>query len=165
MASEWVMYLSVLALGVLTIAGVSLSFEVMNLRVTENTVEVGLSETTSFIAKELKSVLELGMMNDPLTLVQINRSFSLPSDLAGHQYEIHFKVLPNSNHWFIEGEDTTDSKTEIVEYETTIPWRNVTLYNDQGTGLPIIRSSSFQHYVKFIRASGTSSIRIYIGSI
>ncbi|MHA1185572.1 MAG: hypothetical protein ACTSSK_01655 [Candidatus Heimdallarchaeota archaeon] len=85
MASEWVMYLSVVAIGVLMIAGVTLTFNSISMNTIENTVAVGLNEVVNTVAKEIKTVLELGMNADPLSRIAINRTFSLPFDFSWPQ--------------------------------------------------------------------------------
>ena len=162
MASEWVMYLSVVAIGVLMIAGVTLTFNSINMNTIENTVEVGLNEVANTVAKEIKTVLELGMNADPLARIAINRTLSLPFELSGHKYQISFKVFPGANHWFIEAIDTTDTAAREITYETIIPWRNVTLTNAAGVGLPILDSSNYQHHINFFSAEGSVTFRIYI---
>lgn len=162
MASEWVMYISVVAIGVLAIAGVTLTFNTINLNTVENTVEVGLREISTTIANELKAVLELGANTDPLTRVEINRTLDLPRRIAGHEYEVNFLVFPGANHWFIEAVDTTDSTISEFIFETTVPWQGVSLSNKAGTGLPIISSSNYQHHIDFIRTAGSNSFTIYI---
>lgn len=162
MASEWVMYLSVIAIGVLAIAGVTLTFNTINLNTVENTVEVGLTEAIQTVAREIKSVLELGLNTEPLTRVAINRTLSLPTDLSGHEYQITFKVLPGAKNWIIEGVDITDTDSDEVPYETTIPWQSVSLTNEGGTGLPVIKSIDAQHHIDFIRATGSNTFTIYI---
>jgi len=82
MASEWVMYISVVAIGVLAIAGVTLTFNAINTNTLENTIEVGLNEISTTIAEELKNILEIGLNTDPLTRVVINRTLNLPTDLS-----------------------------------------------------------------------------------
>ena len=162
MASEWVMYLSVLAIGVLTIAGVTITFNSINVNTIENTVEVGLNEVATEVAKELKDLLEFGLATDPLTRVMINRTMSLPTDIASHFYEIRFRVLPGTNHWFIEAYDVTDIDIPTIIYETALPWRNVTLSNAAGTGLPVLESQNLQHNLCFYRSEGTTTFRLYV---
>jgi hypothetical protein len=162
MASEWVMYLSVVAIGVLMIAGVTLTFNSININTIENTVEVGLNEVVNTVAKEIKSVLEMGMNADPISRIAINRTFSLPFDFSGHKYQVSFRVIPGANHWFIEAADTTDDNINEITYETIVPWRNVTLTNKAGTGLPILSSENFQHHIDFYSAAGSTAFRIYI---
>ncbi|MHA1243218.1 MAG: hypothetical protein ACTSP7_01475 [Candidatus Heimdallarchaeota archaeon] len=162
MASEWVMYLSVVAIGVLMIAGVTLTFNSISMNTIENTVAVGLNEVVNTVAKEIKTVLELGMNADPLSRIAINRTFSLPFDFSGHKYQISFKVLPGANHWFIEAADITDENINEISYETIVPWRNVTLTNAAGTGLPLLLSENYQHHIDFFSAEGSESFRIYI---
>lgn len=162
MASEWVMYLSVVAIGVLMIAGVTLTFNSININTIENTVEVGLNEVVNTVAKEIKTVLELGMNADPISRIAINRTFSLPFELSGHKYQVSFKVLPGANHWFIEAADITDTNIGEMTYETIVPWRNVTLTNAAGSGLPLLLSENYQHHINFFSAEGSLTFRIYI---
>lgn len=162
MASEWVMYLSVVAIGVLTIAGVTITFNTINLNTIENTIEVGLNEAIQTVSQELKSVLELGMNTDPLARVNINRTLNLPTDLSGHEYRITFRVLPGAKNWILEGIDTSDDTFDELSYETTLPWRDVTLSNKAGTGLPVINSYNNQHQISFVRAAGSDAFTIYI---
>ena len=162
MASECVMYISVISIGVLLIAGVSLTFNAITNNTLENTVEAGLDEIVNIIYMELKNVLELGMQMDPLTRVVLNRSLDLPRDIAGHFYTINFKVLPGAKHWFIEAVDLNDRTINPIIYESTIPWRNVTLVSGTGTGLPTINSNEAQHYLCFQRSEGTETFRIRI---
>ncbi|HUT82039.1 MAG TPA: hypothetical protein VMZ29_12635 [Candidatus Bathyarchaeia archaeon] len=162
MASEWVMYLSVIAIGVLTIAGVTLTFNAINTNTLENTVEIGLNEIVSTVASELKNVLELGLQTDPLTAVTINRSLDLPSELSGHNYLVQFKILPSGKHWYIEAVDTIQDNTVVI-FETTLPWRDVSLTSPDGLSLPLIQSNvGDQHYVCFLRNEGTQAFRIII---
>ncbi|NHJ47571.1 MAG: hypothetical protein FK733_07275 [Asgard group archaeon] len=162
MASEWIMYLSIVSIGVLTIAGVSLTFNAINVNTIENTVEIGLNEIVNTIAEELKYVLELGLQSDPLTRVNINRSLELPTDLSGYEYEVDFKILPGAKHWYIEAKVLSDADISEIEYETTIPWQDVTLTSTDGFGLPIISSLHDQHFVSFIRNQGTEAFRIIV---
>ncbi|MHA1126146.1 MAG: hypothetical protein ACTSO7_14445 [Candidatus Heimdallarchaeota archaeon] len=162
MPSEWVMYLSVVAIGVLMIAGVTLTFNSISMNTIENTVEVGLNEVVNLVAKELKSVLELGMNADPISRIAINRTFSLPPDLSGHKYQVSFRVLPGANHWFIEAADVTDTDMGEVTYETVVSWRDVTLTNAAGTGLPLLESDNVQHHINFFSAEGSITFRIFI---
>lgn len=162
MASEWIMYISVVAIGVVAIAGVTLTFNTINMNTIESTVEVGLNDVLNSIAEELKNVLELGMSTDPQTRVAINRTLSLPLDISGHHYEISFKVLPGAKHWFMEATDITDSSISEISFETTIPWQDVSLVNKAGTGLPLLSSNSFQQHIDFIRAAGSNTFTIYI---
>jgi hypothetical protein len=162
MASEWVMYLSVVAIGVLTIAGVSLTFTAINQNTIENTIEVGLNEVLNTVAEELKNVLELGLQSDPLTYVYINRSLVLPTDLSGHDYEVYFKVLPGAKHWFIEAQDIQDTDIPEKSFETSIPWNDVSLLAVDGLSLPVISSLYDQHFITFIRNQGTEAFRIII---
>lgn len=162
MASEWVMYISVLGLGVLLIAGVTLTFNNLNNNTIENNIEIGLLEINSLIAKELKTIFELGVNSDPNTPVTINRTLSLPTDLSGHQYRIEFTITGDANHWIIVGSDITDNQVDEVRLETSLAWRSVSLFNKKGTGLPTIQSNNFQHYLSFIRTAGTSIYKIYI---
>ncbi|NHK32971.1 MAG: hypothetical protein FK730_16610 [Asgard group archaeon] len=161
MASEWIMYISVIAIGVLTIAGVTLSFNAINTTTLENTVEVGLKEVVNTIAEELKNVLELGLQMDPLTRVNINRSLDLPLALSGHEYEVYFKIFVGAKHWFIEANDLSNDDLEVV-FETTIPWQDVTLTSVGGIGLPVISSLYDQHFISFVRSEGTESFRIIV---
>ena len=162
MASEWVMYISVVAIGVLAIAGVTLTFNAINTNTLENTVEVGLNEIVNTVAEELKNILEIGLNTDPLTRVVINRTLNLPTDLSGHSYEVHFRVLPGAKHWYVEAVDIDDPEVDNIPYETTIPWRNVTLSSAGGTGLPVIYSYETQHYMSFVRNEGSDAFRIII---
>jgi len=162
MASEWVMYISVVAIGVLAIAGVTITFNAINQSTLENTIEVELNEIATIIANELKDILELGLSMDPLTQVMINRSLSLPLDVSGHSYEVSFKVLSGAKHFFIEARDTSDQDVDAVQFETTVPWGNVTLSNVAGNGLPLITSGVLQHFISFQRAEGTDSFKIVI---
>ena len=162
MASEWVMYISVIAIGVIAIAGVTLTFNTINTNTIESTVEVGLNDVLNTVAEELKNVLELGLQTDPLTKVAINRTLSLPADISGHRYEVSFKVLPGAKHWFMEATDITDSSISDIPFETTVPWQDVTLVNKAGTGLPLLSSDSFQQHIDFIRAAGSNTFTIYI---
>ncbi|MBK5112355.1 MAG: hypothetical protein KGD59_10420 [Candidatus Heimdallarchaeota archaeon] len=162
MASEWVMYISVIAIGVLTIAGVTITFNAINQSTLENTIEVELNEVATTIASELKDMLELGLSMDPLTQVMINRSLSLPYDVSGHSYEVTFIALPGAKHFFIKAVDTSDQDVSTIQFETTIPWRNVTLSNVAGTGLPQITSGVLQHFISFQRTEGTDSFKIVI---
>ena len=57
--------------------------------------------------------------------------------------------------------DRTDTNIE-VPFETTIPWRDVTLTNQDGTGIPILESVNNQHHIIFYRADGSNTFRIYI---
>ena len=114
MASEWVMYISVAAIGILLIAGVTLTFNTINLNTIENTVEVGLNDVANTIANEIKDVLEFGLSElattaDITTQIAINRTVVLPEDISGHDYEIVFKVFPGAKHWIIEAQDVTDT--------------------------------------------------------
>ncbi|MCF2143012.1 MAG: hypothetical protein ACTSXO_06310 [Candidatus Heimdallarchaeota archaeon] len=162
MPQEWVMYISVVAIGVLTIAGVTLTFNSINTTTLENTIEVGLNEVAFSVAQEIKNVLELGLQQDLTGRVIINRSLILPLDLSSHDYQITFRILPGANHWFIEASDLTDSNIQEVVFETTIPWRNVTLVSPSGLGLPVITSTLDQHYVAFQSLEGTEAFRIII---
>ncbi len=162
MASEWVMYISVVAIGVLTIAGVTITFNAINQSTLENTIEVELNEVATIIANELKDILELGLSMDPLTQVMINRSLTLPFDVSGHSYEVSFTALPGAKHFFIEATDTSDQAIGSVQFETTVPWRNVTLSNVAGNGLPLITSGELQHFISFQRTEGTDSFKIVI---
>ncbi|MHA1212067.1 MAG: hypothetical protein ACTSSH_06365 [Candidatus Heimdallarchaeota archaeon] len=163
MASEWVMYLSVIALGVLTIAGVTITFNAISNSTLENTVEVGLNEVVSTVAQELKGVLELGLQSDPLTAVTINRTLDLPDDLVGHDYEVYFKIYPSSKHWFIQAVDITSDKTSEILFETTLPWADVTIQSPGSLSLPILSSTSdLQHYICFFRIEGAQAFSIII---
>jgi hypothetical protein len=162
MANEWIMYLSIVSIGVLTIAGVSLTFNAINVNTVENTVEIGLNEVINTVAEELKYVLELGLQSDPLTRVYINRSLELPTDLSGYEYQVTFKILPYANHWFIEAEVLSDDDIEPIEFETTIPWQDVSLTSSDGLGLPVISSLYDQHFVSFVRNQGTEAFRIMV---
>lgn len=162
MASEWVMYISVIAIGVIAISGVTLTFNAININTIESTVEVGLNDVLNTVAEELKNVLELGMSTDPQTRVAINRTLSLPIGISGHHYEISFKVLPGAKHWFMVAIDSSDSSISEIPFETTIPWQDVSLVNKAGTGLPLLYSESFQQHIDFIRAAGSNTFTIYI---
>ncbi len=162
MASEWVMYISVIAIGVLTIAGVTITFNTINQATLENTIEVELNEIATTIATELKDLLEFGLSMDPLTYIMLNRSLSLPYDVKGHSYEVSFTALPGAKHYFIRAADTTDQGVGEIQFETTIPWRNVTLSGVAGIGLPVITGGEFQHFISFQRAEGTDSFKIVI---
>lgn len=162
MASEWIMYISVVALGVLTIAGVTLTFNAINTNTLEDTVEVGLNEVVNTISEHIKNVLELGLQQDPLTEVIINRTLNLPTDISGHDYQITFRILPGANHWFINAIDVNDEGVSEILFETTIPWRDVTLVDADGSGLPVVTSSLEQHFVAFQSNEGTEAFRIII---
>ncbi len=162
MASEWVMYISVIAIGVIAIAGVTMTFNMINTNTIESTVEVGLNDVLNTVAEELKNVLELGMGTDPQTRVAINRTLSLPIDISGHHYEISFKVLPGAKHWFMVAIDNSDASISEIPFETTVPWQDVSLVNKAGTGLPLLSSDSFQQHIDFIRAAGSNTFTIYI---
>ncbi|TET32240.1 MAG: hypothetical protein E3J70_01220 [Candidatus Heimdallarchaeota archaeon] len=162
MASEWVMYISVVSIGVLAIAGVTITFNAINQSTLENTIEVELNEIAITIANELKELLELGLSMDPFTQVMINRSLTLPFDVSGHSYEVSFIAIPDAKHFFIEAIDTSDQAVGTVQFETTIPWRNVTLSNVAGNGLPLITSGELQHFISFQRTEGTDSFKIVI---
>ncbi len=162
MASEWVMYISVVAIGVLTIAGVTLSFNAINTNTLENTIEIGLTEVVNTISEELKNVLELGLQTDPLTRVNINRSLDIPLQLSGHEYEVYFKILVGAKHWFIEAKDISNTDMDEILFETTIPWQDVTLTSVGGIGLPVISSLYDQHFICFVRNEGTESFRIIV---
>ena len=162
MASEWIMYISVVAIGVLAIAGVTLTFNAINTNTIEDTVEVGLNELANTISEEIKNVLELGLQQDPLTKVLINRTLNLPLDISGHDYQVTFRILPGANHWFIEAIDLNDEGVSEIVFETTIPWRDVTLVSASGSGLPVVTSSLDQHFVAFESNEGTEAFRIII---
>jgi hypothetical protein len=156
------MYISVLAIGILAIAGVTVTFNRINLSTVESTVEAGLQEVAATVATELKNVLELGLNTDPQTKVMINRTLTLPRDLSGHQYTIQFTILPNYNHYIIVATDITDSLVDEVSFETTIPWTDVSLTNQEGTGIPILRSNNLQHHLNFLRTEGSTLYKILI---
>ena len=156
------MYISVIAIGVIAIAGVTLTFNTININTIESTVEVGLNDVLQTMAEELKNVLELGMSTDPQTRVAINRTLSLPVDISGHRYEVSFRALLGAKHWFMEATDITDSAVSTITLETTVPNQDVSIINKAGTGLPIIRSDSFQQHIDFIRAAGSNTFVIYI---
>ncbi|NHJ84310.1 MAG: hypothetical protein FK734_02535 [Asgard group archaeon] len=162
MASEWVMYIAVIAIGVLTIAGVTLTFNAININTLEDTVEIGLNEVVNTVAKEVKNILEIGLDTDPLTRVSITKSLNIPNAISGHQFQITFRVFPGANHWFIEASDITDPELTDILYETTLPWTNVTLSNLAGNGIPVIYSYNTEHFITFLRSEGTDIFKIII---
>lgn len=160
MASEWVMYLAIIGIGVVTIAGVTSTFDLMNLNVADSTVEVGLQEVASIVAKEMKKVYELGLSTDPLTEVTITQILNLPTDIAGRQYVIEFSRRIGSNNLYLKAIDL-ESPLEII-YETTLP-RDIILESPTGELDPPIRSANYQHFLSFQRTGGSSVYRIIIG--